>query len=182
MLGPLADGDPAAVQKLWERYFHRLVGLARAKLQNAPRRAADEEDVALSAFDSFCRNAGEGRFPDLLDRDGLWRLLMVITARKAAHLKRDETRQKRGGGATQLSDDGLTLEYVLSEEPTPEMAAEMAEEYRRLLLPAARGRNTLKNRLFQSLPRTRDAPRRHGFPNGRRLRGAARGDQGRLLR
>ena len=60
-IGPLQAGDPAAVQRLWERYFHRLVGLARAKLQNAPRRAADEEDVALSAFDSFCRNAGDGR-------------------------------------------------------------------------------------------------------------------------
>jgi hypothetical protein len=27
------------------------------KLQGVPRRAADEEDVALSAFDSFCRAA-----------------------------------------------------------------------------------------------------------------------------
>src|SRR5207253_8348892 len=97
-LGPLQAGDPAAVQQLWERYFRRLVGLARAKLQHAPRRAADEEDVALSAFDSFCRHAGDARFPDLLDRDGLWRLLVVMTARKAAHLVRDETRQKRRGG------------------------------------------------------------------------------------
>jgi hypothetical protein len=56
-LGQLQAGDPAAVQPLWERYFQRLVGLARLKLRGAPRRAADEEDVALSAFDSFCRNA-----------------------------------------------------------------------------------------------------------------------------
>jgi DNA-directed RNA polymerase specialized sigma24 family protein len=49
-LGPLQDGDPAAVQQLWQRYFHRLVGLARKKLHGAPRRLADEEDVALSAF------------------------------------------------------------------------------------------------------------------------------------
>jgi DNA-directed RNA polymerase specialized sigma24 family protein len=136
-LGPLRAGDPAAVQPLWERYFHRLVGLARAKLQSAPRRAADEEDVALSAFDSFCRNAGDGRFPDLLDRDSLWRLLVVMTARKASHLKRDETRQKRGGGAAPVTDsdrdDDSTLEQILSTEPSPELAAELAEEYRRLL-------------------------------------------------
>src|SRR5438874_7802874 len=96
-LGQLQGGDPAAAQRLWERYFQRLVGLARDRLRNAPRRAADEEDVALSAFDSFCRRAEQGRFPQLIDRDGLWRLLVVMTARKAAHLKRDAARQKRGG-------------------------------------------------------------------------------------
>jgi DNA-directed RNA polymerase specialized sigma24 family protein len=138
-LGPLKAGDPAAVTKLWERYFHRLVGLARLKLRSAPRRAADEEDVALSAFDSFCRNAADGRFPKLLDREGLWRLLVVVTARKASHLKRDQGRQKRGGGTAPISDtdggidDGQTLERILSQEPSPQMAAEMADEYRRLL-------------------------------------------------
>ena len=43
----LKTGDPLAAQKLWERYFQRLVGLARKKLLDAPRQAADEEDVAL---------------------------------------------------------------------------------------------------------------------------------------
>ena len=64
----LKIGDPDAAQKLWERYFRRLVGLARKKLRAAPRRAADEEDVALSAFDSFCRGAEQARFPQLHDR------------------------------------------------------------------------------------------------------------------
>src|SRR5205085_443432 len=65
----LQAGDHAAAQKLWEGYFHRLVGLARAKMRGVSRRAADEEDVALSAFDSFCRGAEQGRFPKLQDRD-----------------------------------------------------------------------------------------------------------------
>src|SRR5262249_21222956 len=97
-LEQLKAGDQAAIQKVWEGYFQRLVGLARTKLQAAPRRAADEEDVALSAFDSFCRAAGEGRFPRLLDRDDLWQLLVVITVRKALNLLKAERRQKRGGG------------------------------------------------------------------------------------
>jgi DNA-directed RNA polymerase specialized sigma24 family protein len=132
-------GDPAGAEQLWQRYFRRLVGLARKKLQDAPRRVADEEDVALSAFDSFCRNAEQGRFPQLFDRDGLWRLLVVFTARKASHLLRDEGRQKRGGGAACAEeadgepDEETVLEQVLSREPTPEMAAEVAEECRRLL-------------------------------------------------
>src|SRR5262249_37281756 len=53
-IGQLKAGDHAAAQELWNNYFHRLVGLARKKLEGAPRRAADEEDVALSAFTSFC--------------------------------------------------------------------------------------------------------------------------------
>jgi hypothetical protein len=61
-LVPLQAGDPAAVQQLWERYFRRLVGLARLKLRGAPGCAADEEDVALSAFAGFVGHAGRGRF------------------------------------------------------------------------------------------------------------------------
>src|SRR5215469_6576941 len=96
-IGQLQAGDPAAAQKLWERYFRRLVGLARKKLQDGPRRAADEEDVALSAFASFCHDAARGQFPHLADRHDLWRLLVTITARKALHLSRDEECPKRGG-------------------------------------------------------------------------------------
>jgi DNA-directed RNA polymerase specialized sigma24 family protein len=134
-LGPLQAGDPAAVQHLWERYFDRMVGLARERLQSAPRRAADEEDVALSAFNSFCRAVQAGRFPRLDDRDSLWRLLMTLTARKACHLVRDETRLKRGGaaGGPARPADEATLEQVLSREPDPQLAAEVAEQCEALL-------------------------------------------------
>jgi DNA-directed RNA polymerase specialized sigma24 family protein len=137
-LGPLQAGDQAAAQALWEQYFCRLTALARKKLRGAPRRAADEEDVALSALDSFCRAAERGRFPCLNDRDDLWRLLVVITARKASRLRRDAGRQKRGGGVARVSDtpgaaDEQVLGEVISREPTPEFAAEVADECRRLL-------------------------------------------------
>jgi DNA-directed RNA polymerase specialized sigma24 family protein len=130
-LGPLQVGDPAAAEELWQRYFPRLVELARARLRSAPRRVADEEDVALSAFDSFCRAAGRGRFPQLQDRDGLWHLLVVITARKAARLQRDQMRKKRGGTSPSPTEEGL--DQILSREPTPEFAAQVAEECERLL-------------------------------------------------
>jgi DNA-directed RNA polymerase specialized sigma24 family protein len=140
-LNLLQEGDSAAAQRLWELYFHRLVGLARVKLQGQPRRAADEEDVALSAFASFCRAAEAGRFPRLADRDDLWRLLVTVTERKAYNLVRDERRQKRGGGAVQgesvlLPPDDSTargLDNCTGSEPTPEFAAQVAEECRRLL-------------------------------------------------
>src|ERR1700676_382215 len=98
-VGQLKAGERDAAQQLWEAYFRRLVGLARKKLQGAKVRTADEEDVALSAFDSFCRGAEHGRFPQLGDRNDLWRLLVVITGRKAIDLIQKEGRQKRGGGA-----------------------------------------------------------------------------------
>jgi RNA polymerase sigma factor (sigma-70 family) len=134
-LNPLRAGDPAAAQQLWERYFRRLVGLARTRLHGARRRAADEEDVALSAFDSFCRNAEAGRFPQLADRDSLWRLLVTLTGRKAAHQVRDQGRLKRGGDTAEVpgADAEAILETVLSREPSPEFAAEVAEECQRLL-------------------------------------------------
>src|SRR5262245_32460227 len=133
--GELRVGDAAAAQRLWERFFGRLVGLARKKLGDRPKAAADEEDVALSAVDRFCRNAEQGRFPELCDRESLWRLLMVITLRKASHLIRDEGRLKRGGDASMVSMSGgePTLEQVLSREPDPALAAQITEEYERLL-------------------------------------------------
>src|SRR5262249_45699389 len=80
LLERLKDGDHEAAGLLWQRYYPRLVALARQKLLGAPRRVADEEDVVLSAFNNFCRRAEQGHFPDLKDRDGLWALLVVVTA------------------------------------------------------------------------------------------------------
>jgi RNA polymerase sigma factor (sigma-70 family) len=138
----LKAGNRTAPQKLWEGYFQRLVSLARRKLVGAPRRAADEEDVALSALDSFCRAVGEGRFPRLDDRHDLWQLLVLIAERKAYDLRQHEQRLKRGGGrvqdeaALEGTVEGSTvpgLAQVVGREPTPELAAQVAEECRRLL-------------------------------------------------
>ncbi len=94
----LEEGDALAAEKLWGRYYEGLTRLARLRLRNAPRAVADEEDAALSAFDSFCKGAVEGRYPRLSDRDDLWKLLVVITERKAFDQAARERRQKRGGG------------------------------------------------------------------------------------
>jgi DNA-directed RNA polymerase specialized sigma24 family protein len=137
----LRAGDRAAAQRLWQGYFQRLVSLARAKLRGRlPTAMADEEDVALSAFDSFCRGAEQGRFPQLHDRDDLWHLLLVITERKAIDLVEHERREKRGGGKVlhegSLAGDSSTgpaLDCLAGPEPTPEEAFQLAEEFRRIL-------------------------------------------------
>ena len=134
-ISALKQGDPSAADGLWEAYFRRLVGLARARLRGSPARIADEEDVALNAFDSFCRGARAGRFPRLDDRQDLWRILVLITVRKACDLRKYEGRPSRGRGRvqslTELLQEGL--EVIGGDGPTPELAAQVAEEYLRLM-------------------------------------------------
>jgi DNA-directed RNA polymerase specialized sigma24 family protein len=138
----LKAGKQAAFQKLWKRYFRRLVGLARKHLLGTPRQAADEEDVALSAFDSFFRGAQEGRFPKLHDRNDLWQLLVLIAGRKASNLAKHERRHRRGGGQLQHastlpdgreSEQGLLFANLIGREPEPVVALQVVEEYERLI-------------------------------------------------
>jgi DNA-directed RNA polymerase specialized sigma24 family protein len=133
------DRDDAP-RRLWERYFQRLARLAQARLRAGGGGLADGEDVALSVFESFFRGAAAGRFPDLDNRDNLWRVLVTITTRKAYNRRRDECRQRRGGGRI-VGERALTgadsegdefLAQVVSSEPTPEFDALAADEYRRL--------------------------------------------------
>jgi DNA-directed RNA polymerase specialized sigma24 family protein len=136
----LKAGEGDADQRLWQRYFEALVRLARDRLRGAPKGAADEEDAALSAFDSFCRGAAGRRYPRLDDRHDLWRLLVVITERKALDQARRQRRLKRGGGRirgiSEPADDdveGRGISGHPSPEPTPEFAALVADECRVLL-------------------------------------------------
>jgi DNA-directed RNA polymerase specialized sigma24 family protein len=143
-IGGLKGGDPAAAQSLWARYFDRLVRLARKRLACRPGGVEDEEDAALSAFDSFCAGLARGQFAELADRDDLWKLLVVITARKASAQADRRRALKRGGNWTRVdpahaglgdasqAGDGVLAELV-AREPTPEFAAMVAEETRRLL-------------------------------------------------
>jgi DNA-directed RNA polymerase specialized sigma24 family protein len=143
-IADLKAGDLAAANGLWERYFARMVDLARTRLHASRGRDAgsDEEDAALSAFDSLCAGLARGQFPKIGDREDLWRLLVVITTRKVMAQTRRRLREKRGGGlvrpAADLADPGLDdddgiLARAVGSEPTPEFAAMIAEEYRRLL-------------------------------------------------
>ena len=139
----LSNGDEPAAQALWDEYFDKLVRYARRKLEGLPRRAADEEDVALSAMQSFCRGMMARRFQKVEDRDDLWKLLVTITARKATAQKRRHFAEKRGGGRVRgesifLPDQGSEesnagIGEVLGTEPTPELANMVAEDCRQLL-------------------------------------------------
>jgi RNA polymerase sigma factor (sigma-70 family) len=150
-LGRLKSGDPAAAGKLWEGYYRRLVGLARKKLGDLPRGAADESDVAQSAMKSFFRGVEQGRFPRLEDSDDLWRLLVVITVRKAADLREYAGRAIRDWRRLVEADgSGLSLMAGLaSAEPDPALAAEVNEQCEVLLaaLPDESWRQVARRKL-----------------------------------
>lgn len=137
----LRVGDERAAQEIWARYFESLVGLARQKLASRPRRAADEEDVALSALGRFFQGVRDPtRFPDLHNRECLWKVLVRLTADKARDHIKHEARQKRGGGKVLdeaalagASDEDQALARIISEEPTPELAARFTDLHARLL-------------------------------------------------
>jgi DNA-directed RNA polymerase specialized sigma24 family protein len=136
----LKGGNAEAARALWERYFAQLVRVAARRRGLSPRNGADadEEDAALSAFASFCAGAAEGQFPRMNDREELWRLLVVIAARKVGDQLDRARAQKRGGdrNRVKLTSDstwGAELPAAFSREPTPEAAAIIAEETDRLL-------------------------------------------------
>lgn len=131
----VSDGNEEAAQKLWDRYFPDLMALARDRLRTVPRRMVDEEDVALCALNSFFGAVQKGRFPDLTDRDGLWRILSGITQRKAVDVLRRHLAQKRGGdavlGESRLHASGSTnggFAQFSSDDLGPEMAAIVTEQ------------------------------------------------------
>jgi DNA-directed RNA polymerase specialized sigma24 family protein len=141
-IGQLKGGDGAAATPLWERYRARLISLARARLHGRPFLGEDEEDVALSAFHSFCRGALDGRFTQLSDRNNLWPLLVQITVHKAIDLLVREGRVKRGGGkvrgesafpAAGSASDQPGINHVAGDDLPPDLAAAADDAVRRML-------------------------------------------------
>jgi DNA-directed RNA polymerase specialized sigma24 family protein len=124
-------GDSVAANRIWQHYFDRLVRTVRGRLAGQNRAVSDEEDIVLSVFDSFYDAAENGRFPDLSDRDDLWRLLLRMAARKVIDKRRHDLRQRRGGNVRlhalgEAADDGSIVEAI-GDEPSPEMVLMMQE-------------------------------------------------------
>ena len=135
-MSELRRGNTQVAQELWTAYFDKLVKQARTRLPVRFRRAADEEDVALSALRTFVRRATVGEFAGVSNNDDLWRLLLRITARKAWKLMEKEGRKKRGGGhiideaglATPgTQDEQRAIEQMIGQEPSPEFVVQVAD-------------------------------------------------------
>jgi RNA polymerase sigma factor (sigma-70 family) len=135
-LHQLKAGNREAAQAIWQRYYRRLTGLARKRLSDRiGRGAADENDIAQSAFASFYRAAEQGRFPQLSNSSDLWRLLIVITQRKISRRLRDQNCRKRRPGSVGHAEwaEPVNLDEIAGSEPTPQFCAIAIESFRELL-------------------------------------------------
>jgi DNA-directed RNA polymerase specialized sigma24 family protein len=139
LIAGLRRGEPGAIYGLWDRYFPKILKQARTQLASYPRRSFDEEDVALSVFDTLQRGARAGRFENLKSRSNLWALLVALTRQKVIDRMRREGRMKRGGGRVRgdsvfaaRAAEACGLDQFADDEPAPEFFVCLDEEYRRL--------------------------------------------------
>jgi RNA polymerase sigma factor (sigma-70 family) len=123
--------DPHAASILWEQLASRLLAAARVRLRGAPRRVADEDDVALKAFTAFLQAVQKGRLPQLYNRDDLWAVLLSIVSRQASNQVRHSARRLLRGDSALRPPDGPPLEPIADGLP-PDEAALVQDEIRRL--------------------------------------------------
>ena len=120
MIANLKTGDEEAAQAIWEGLFNQVCGLANRRLGEASRRVQDEEDIALSAMNALCVGAREGKFRQLENRDDLWQLLCMLTARKAV-LRWQKQRAKPEVGESILGvgpdEERATLDQFVQGKP-----------------------------------------------------------------
>jgi hypothetical protein len=127
-LEALRAGRPSATGRFVGRYWDRLQGLVRKRIRwyGRPAVSVDEEDVANAALHSVVIRLRRGGYPDIVDHDGLWRLLARVATRKAGRIV--ERWQKRPP-ARPLSSWGQPVDSA----PSPSSREASAEDMRRLI-------------------------------------------------
>jgi ECF sigma factor len=87
-LQDLRAGSQSATGRIVLRYWGRLQGLVRPRVRwyGRPAISVDEEDVANAALNSVVKRIRQGKYPDIVDHDGLWRMLAKFAVRKAGRL------------------------------------------------------------------------------------------------
>jgi RNA polymerase sigma factor (sigma-70 family) len=131
----LRAGDQDVAREFCERFGPALHRIADRRLPDPLRQRMGAESVAQSACRTFLRRAQGGEFR-LADSEALWQLMCAITLAKLREKVRFHMRRKRavdreerlepgtaGGEGPPLTDSG----------PTPEEAAEFADQFNRLL-------------------------------------------------
>lgn len=117
-------------REIWDRYFRKLAAVARKHLSLTARRTVDDEDIALSALNSFFDKLSQGRYPQLKDRAQLWTLLTTIATYKSVNARVAQQAMKRGGGAVRgdsVFRDASLAKDIVATEPGPRELAEFRD-------------------------------------------------------
>jgi RNA polymerase sigma-70 factor (ECF subfamily) len=125
----LRGGDDAAAAEVFGRFTHRLIGLARGRLDHLIRRKVDPEDILQSVYRTFFSRYAQGSF-SLGSWDSLWGMLTVITVRKCDYRRKFFRTARRDVGrevAPPAADPAAPAIEALARDPTPSEAARLAE-------------------------------------------------------
>src|SRR5262245_19261250 len=130
----LRAGDEEAAAEVFNRFAHRLIALARARLQSVLGTKEDPEDVVQSVYRSFFRRQREGRF-QIDSWEDMWGILTVLTVRKCGRrityfraARRDVRREIR-----LPAEDPRDAWEAVARDPTPSEAAVLTETLEELM-------------------------------------------------
>ena len=119
-LTELKSGNLIAVEKLWHRYFARLVAFAKRKSSFAVKTEQDEEDFAIVAFTQFVKGVEKNAFRKLENRGDLWQILAMITSRRISNAhRRNKARKDVLTSILCESFDEITPNEILGDPSMP---------------------------------------------------------------
>ena len=124
-LRKLQEGDEQAAEEIWKRLYKKLVRTASRYLRKSPDNAFDGEDVAQSAFRNVCLAVMDHRYPQLDNREDLWRLLFAATLNRVRRHYRSLGTLKRS--AKNVESIETIDESLLLDLRSPEAEAEMRD-------------------------------------------------------
>ena len=125
----LRAGDDDAASEVFRRFTHRLIGLARSRLDHLIRGKLDPEDILQSVYRTFFRRHARDGFA-LGSWDSLWGMLTVITVRKCDYRRKFFRAARRDVGREVAPPDGAVPDgeaSPLARDPTPSEAARLTE-------------------------------------------------------
>ena len=143
LIRKLKAGDKSAADSLIDKYYERVVAVARRRIGDRNFRGDGSEDVAMSVFESLWARANSGYFKsdDLIDAEEFWRLLCVMIRNKTEDHARRQFSKKRGGGEVRGEsvfvkagqDNKFGIGDFSQVELTPEEEAEFRDNFVALL-------------------------------------------------
>src|SRR5438270_11988941 len=125
----LRAGDDAAAAEVFRRFTHRLIGLARSRLDHLLRGKVDPEDILQSVYRTFFSRHARDAF-ELGSWDSLWGMLTVITVRKCDYRRKFFRAARRDVGrevAPPTAGAPARDLDALARDPTPSEAVRLTE-------------------------------------------------------
>jgi len=140
LLAQYSAGDDEAARAIFERYYHRLIGLLRAKMTGRLGELEDSSDLVQSILVGVLRKGRDGAI-DLSDATSLWPLLAAATMNKIRDRARFWNRQRRDAGRAQALDaqgdfaghEPSVEDLNILEETMHQLLQQFSERRRRIL-------------------------------------------------